>query len=83
MAIEGERHEHTVMYPEFEKKAKEENDLGAASEFIDQASESREHEDNFKKTLELARKKFAALKVVEKIHADNYQRVLDSKRGIK
>ena len=83
MAIEGERYEHTVMYPEFEKKAKEENDLGAASEFIDQASESREHEDNFKKTLELARKKFAALKVVEKIHADNYQQVLDSKRGIK
>ncbi|MGE3609933.1 MAG: rubrerythrin family protein [Bacteriovoracaceae bacterium] len=83
MAIEGERYEHTVMYPQFEQKAQEENDLSAVAEFKDQANESREHEAHFKKTLELARKKFAALKVVEKIHADNYQRVLDQKRGVK
>jgi rubrerythrin len=83
MAIEGERYEHTVMYPEFERKAQEENDLSAVREFKEQAIESKDHEVNFRETLELARKKFAALKVVEKIHADNYQRVLDQKRGIK
>jgi rubrerythrin len=83
MAIEGERYEHQVMYPEFERKAIEENDPNAVAEFKDQAEESREHEENFQKTLELAKKKFAALKVVEKIHADNYQRVLEAKRGNK
>jgi rubrerythrin len=83
MAIEGERYEHTVMYPEFERKAQEENDLSAVREFKEQAIESKDHEVNFRETLELARKKFAALKVVEKIHADNYQRVLDQKRGAK
>lgn len=83
MAIEGERYEHTVMYPEFERKAQEENDLTAVREFKEQAIESKDHELNFRETLELARKKFAALKVVEKIHADNYQRVLDQKRGLK
>jgi rubrerythrin len=83
MAIEGERYEHTVMYPGFEQTAIEENDEAAVIEFKDQGQESLEHEENFKKTLELARKKFAALKVVEKIHADNYQNVLDKKRGSK
>jgi rubrerythrin len=83
MAIEGERYEHTVMYPGFEKTAIEENDAAAISEFKEQGQESMQHEEYFKKTLELARKKFAALKVVEKIHADNYQNVLDKKRGIK
>jgi rubrerythrin len=83
MAIEGERYEHTVMYPEFERKAAEENDEKAIAEFREQAQESREHEDHFTKTLELAKKKFAALKVVEKIHADIYQKVLDKKRGVK
>jgi rubrerythrin len=81
MAIEGERYEHNTMYPNFEKKAIEEKDLAAVAEFKEQAQESKEHAENFEKTLELARKKFAALKVVEKIHADNYQRVLDEKRG--
>jgi rubrerythrin len=83
MAIEGERFEHTIMYPQYEKKALEENDLDAVKEFRDQAQESRTHEAGLQKTLELARKKFAALKVVEKIHADQYQSVLDRKRGAK
>ena len=82
MAIEGERYEHTVMYPGFEKTAIEENDPKAVAEFREQGFESKEHAENFAKTLELARKKFAALKVVEKIHADHYQKVLDSKRGV-
>jgi rubrerythrin len=81
MAIEGERYEHTIMYPGFEQTAKEENDLVALAEFKEQGDESWQHEQQFKKTLELARKKFAALKVVEKIHADHYQSVLDKKRG--
>jgi rubrerythrin len=81
MAIEGERYEHTVMYPEFEATAVKENNLDAVAEFKEQGAESKEHEAQFKKTLELARKKFAALKVVEKIHADHYQSVLDKKRG--
>ena len=83
MAIEGERYEHTVMYPGFEKTALEENEVKAIEEFKDQGAESREHEAHFIKTLDLARKKFAALKVVEKIHADHYQSVLDKKRGLK
>ena len=83
MAIEGERYEHTVMYPSFEKTALDENNSEAVAEFKEQGKESKEHEENFKKTLELARKKFAALKVVEKIHADRYQKVLDEKRGNK
>lgn len=83
MAIEGERYEHTVMYPGFERTAIEENEAAAIAEFKEQGQESIGHEENFKKTLELARKKFAALKVVEKIHADNYQNVLDKKRGSK
>jgi rubrerythrin len=82
MAIEGERYEHTVMYPGFEKTALDENDPQAVAEFREQGFESKEHAENFAKTLELARKKFAALKVVEKIHADHYQKVLDSKRGV-
>ncbi len=83
IAIEGERYEHTVMYPSFEKTALDENNSEAVAEFKEQGKESKEHEENFKKTLELARKKFAALKVVEKIHADRYQKVLDEKRGNK
>ena len=83
MAIEGERYEHTVMYPGFEKTAKDENDLMAVAEFKDQGAESKQHEEQFKKVLQLAQKKFAALKVVEKIHAEHYQDVLDKKRGAK
>jgi rubrerythrin len=80
MAIEGERYEHTVMYPGFEKRALEEASLDAAREFADQAQESRDHDAMFTKTLELARKKFAALTKIEKVHADRYQSLLDQKR---
>ena len=73
MAIEGERYEHTIMYPSFEQTAREENDRDALAEFREQGQESYLHEEQFKNTLELARKKFAGLKIVEKIHADRYQ----------
>lgn len=81
IAIEGERYEHTIMYPGYEQTAREENDLAAEAKFQEQGAESKEHEDQFKQTLELARKKFAALKLVEKKHADHYQSILDKKRG--
>jgi rubrerythrin len=83
IAIEGERYEHTTMYPGFEKKALEEARQEAASEFAEQAAESREHDAVFSQTLELARKKFAALTKIEKIHADRYQGYLDKKKGDK
>jgi len=80
-AIAGERYEHTTMYPDFEKRALAEAEQDAAKEFAEQAEESRVHEANFQKTLNLAKLKFAALTKVEKIHADRYQAILDKKKG--
>lgn len=80
IAIEGERYEHMTMYPGFEKRALEESAKDAAKEFQEQAQESREHDAIFVKTLEVARKKFAALAKIEKVHADRYQSFLDTKR---
>ena len=79
LAIEGERYEHTYMYPEFEKTAKQESDAAAEKEFQDQAEESREHEARFKALLEKARKRFGALTEVEKRHADAYQAALEKR----
>ena len=56
IAIEGERYEHTTMYPGFEKNALQEASQDAAREFAEQAAESKEHDERFTKTLELARK---------------------------
>ena len=80
IAIEGERYEHTTMYPGFEKCALEEASSAAALEFSEQAAESREHDARFTRTLELAKKKFAALARIEKIHADRYQSTLDERK---
>lgn len=80
LAIEGERYEHTTMYPGFEKKALEEASEEAAREFAEQAKESEEHDERFTKALELARKRFAALSKIEKIHADRYQSFLDQRK---
>lgn len=80
LAIEGERYEHTTMYPGFEKKALEETSHEAAREFAEQAQESQEHDERFTKALELARKRFAALSKIEKIHADRYQSFLDKRK---
>jgi rubrerythrin len=79
LAIEGERYEHTVMYPEFEKTARLEKDEAAVKEFKEQKDESIEHEKYFISILEKAAKKFKALTSVEKIHADNYQSILDKR----
>ena len=80
LAIEGERYEHTTMYPGFEKKALEEASRQAAQEFAEQAKESKEHDERFTRALELARKRFAALTKIEKIHADRYQSYLKKRK---
>lgn len=80
MAIEGERYEHTTMYPGFEKQALSEASQEAAKEFAEQAKESKEHDQRFTKALELARKRFAALAKIEKVHADRYQSYLEKRK---
>jgi rubrerythrin len=81
MAIEGERYEHTTMYPGFEKEALKEAAGDAAKEFAEQAAESKTHELTFTRALDLARKKFSALAKIEKIHADRYQSYLDKRKA--
>lgn len=73
IAIEGELYETNQMYPSFEKTALEEGRLDAVDEFREQAAESREHASIFEK----AAKRFKALALVEKYHADRYQKALN------
>ncbi|HEY9784613.1 MAG TPA: rubrerythrin family protein [Candidatus Obscuribacterales bacterium] len=73
LAIEGELYETNQMYPEFERIAKEEGNLEAVFEFQEQAKESREHAQIF----EQAAKRFHALGMVERFHANRYQKALD------
>lgn len=77
LAIEGETHEFTEMYPQFEAIAIAEGKLEAQREIQEQIAESKEHADQFKKVLALAEKRFAALAKVEKRHAEAYQSKLD------
>ena len=72
MAIAGETHEYTDMYPGFYHTAMEEQQKAAAHEFSEQIAESKEHADGFKQILEKAAKRFAALTKVEKRHAEAY-----------
>ena len=72
LAIAGETHEYTDMYPGFYHTALEEQQQAAASEFSEQIAESKEHADGFKQTLAKAAKRFAALTKVEKRHAEAY-----------
>lgn len=76
LAIEGETHEFTHMYPQFEAQAAHEGH-NAVTEFQEQIEESKEHAEQFKKVLALAEKRFAALKKVEERHANAYKKVLD------
>lgn len=80
LAIEGETHEYTEMYPKFRHLAEQEQNHDAVREFDEQIEESKEHAEQFRATLEKAARRFAALTRVEKKHADHYQSVLD---GIK
>ena len=76
LAIEGETYEYTEMYPKFRHLAEQEGHSAAVAEFSEQIDESKEHADFFRKTLETAAKRFAALTKVEKHHAEQYQNVL-------
>jgi rubrerythrin len=75
-AIEGETYEFTEMYPKFHAEAVAEGDLKSAEEAKEQLFESRRHAKEFIEILELAEKRFAALKKVEERHANAYKNVL-------
>ncbi len=76
LAIEGETHEYTEMYPEFRHMAMQEGNHEAVKELSEQIEESREHAQMFQKTLELAEKRFEVLTRVEEKHANHYREVL-------
>jgi rubrerythrin len=78
IAIEGETYEYTEMYPKFRHLAIEEGNQAAVAEYDEQIAESKEHAENFKRTLEKAAKRFAALAKVEERHANHYQHALDA-----
>ncbi len=83
MAIAGETHEYTEMYPTFLREAQAEGQTAAAAEIGDQIDESREHAHAFgaelsKITLEKAQRRFAALTKVEERHATHYRQALAS-----
>jgi rubrerythrin len=77
MAIEGETHEYTEMYPRMQDEAWREGNDAAALEAMEQAAESREHADQFRAVLAKAEKRFTALKKVEERHANAYKTVLE------
>jgi len=77
VAIEGETHEYTEMYPSFRNAALAEGHAAAVTEIDGQIAESKEHARMFKAMLARAAKRFAALAKVEEHHARNYQSVLD------
>ncbi len=76
IAIEGETYEYTEMYPKFRHLAVEEGNNAAVQEFDGQIAESKEHAENFRRTLEQAAKRFAALAKVEERHANRYKAAL-------
>jgi rubrerythrin len=78
IAIEGETYEYTEMYPKFRHLAVEEGNQAAVAEFDEQIAESKEHANNFRRTLEMAAKRFAALAKVEERHANHYRDALDA-----
>lgn len=78
LAIEGETHEYTAMYPQMQAEAIAEGNQEAEREAAHQIAESKTHAEEFRKVLALAEKRFAALAKVEKRHAEAYQQVLES-----
>ncbi len=77
IAIEGETYEYTEMYPKFRHLAVEEGNSAAVAEYDEQIEESKVHAAQFKRTLEIAAKRFAALANVEERHANHYKAALD------
>ena len=78
MAIEGETHEFTTMYPTMQAEAIAEGNTAAASKAADQTAESKQHAEQFKAVLVKAQKRFTALAKVEQRHAEAYQQVWES-----
>ncbi|MBE0614977.1 MAG: rubrerythrin [Burkholderiales bacterium] len=76
IAIEGETYEYTEMYPQFRHLAVEEGNRAAVKEFDEQIAESKQHAQEFRRTLEIAAKRFAALAKVEERHANQYKAAL-------
>lgn len=76
IAIEGETYEYTEMYPAFRHLALEEGNAAAVAEYDAQIEESRQHAEQFRRTLELAARRFAALARVEERHANHYKDAL-------
>jgi rubrerythrin len=76
IAIEGETYEYTEMYPKFRHLALEEGNAAAVKEFDQQIAESKEHAESFRRMLEKAARRFAALAKVEERHAERYKAAL-------
>jgi rubrerythrin len=77
IAIDGETYEYTEMYPGFRQTAEAEGNAAAVAEMDAQISESQAHAAQFRATLDMAQKRFAALAKVEERHARHYQMQLD------
>ena len=80
IAIDGQTYEYTEMYPGFRKTAEAEGNAAAVAEMNEQIEESKVHAAQFRATLEMAQKRFAALAKVEERHARHYQAQLDKIR---
>ena len=78
MAIEGETYEFTTMYPTMQAEAVAEGNDHAAIEAQNQATESKEHAEQFAAVLAKAEKRFNALKKVEERHANAYKTILEA-----
>ena len=78
MAIEGETYEFTTMYPTMQAEAVAEGNDHAVIEAQNQATESKEHAEQFAAVLAKAEKRFNALKKVEERHANAYKTILEA-----
>ena len=78
LAIEGETHEYTTMYPEYETIAIGEGQINFAVEARANSEESKEHARQFGEILKKAERRFAALKRVEERHANAYKVKLET-----
>ena len=78
MAIAGETHEFTTMYPTMQAEAIAEGNTAAASEAAEQTAESKQHAEEFAAVLAQAQRRFTALAKVEQRHAAAYTQVLET-----
>lgn len=72
LALEGETHEYTEMYPAFRVAALAEGEQGAVREIDEQIAESKTHAAEFAALLDKAARRFAALARAEQRHAAAY-----------